>query len=364
MFDKEAVTLAGAKFDVVHLAPAEFGCERRSGVEIRTYAPPAGLFGRMLQLRALYRKASAIDADCYHCNEMDSWLVGVLLKLLRGKRLVFDVHEHYPSTFAESRFPVWLRPIMMLLVKVWIRVQVCFTDSVVLAKGSVGEDYQSARSKVLVQNFTPVQQMRTNGAAATRSGRMWAVHLGLISKVRGWPQMLDALERSETDIGLWIIGTFNDGSGREFEERVREMGIGHRIRVEGWLPFDRVMERLLVADMGLVLFQPGIRNHVMASPHKIFDYMQAGLPVIAPDFATEVAAVVQDSGCGVLVNPADPGEIARALDRIAGNPAERERMGRAGRLAVEEKYNWEAEGIKLVRLYQEMSGRLSHANSR
>ena len=78
-----------------------------------------------------------------------------------------------------------------------------------------------------------------------------------------------------------------------------------------------------------VLFQPGDENHRLALPHKLFDCMLAGLPVIAPAFAEEVAAVVRDAACGVLVDSADPGAIAAAVTGL-GAPARRAAMGEPG----------------------------------
>ncbi len=109
VFDKEAVSLQRAGFAVTHIAPGLGESICRDGIEIVLFSPPNSLIDRIRQIPRLYRLASKIDADCYHCNEVDSWFVGVLLKLFRRKKCVFDVHEHYPSTFAESRFPVWLR---------------------------------------------------------------------------------------------------------------------------------------------------------------------------------------------------------------------------------------------------------------
>ena len=61
------------------------------------YPPAHGLFRRGLGLVSLYRRARAISAECYHCNEVDSWLVGVALKISGRPRLVFDVHETFPG---------------------------------------------------------------------------------------------------------------------------------------------------------------------------------------------------------------------------------------------------------------------------
>jgi glycosyltransferase involved in cell wall biosynthesis len=101
----------------------------------------------------------------------------------------------------------------------------------------------------------------------------------------------------------------------------------------------------------LVLFQPGEENHRLALPHKLFDCMLAGLPVIAPAFAEEVAAAVREAGCGVLVDSADPGAIAAAVEWL-GQPARRAAMGEAGRRAALGRFGWAGEAARLVALYR------------
>lgn len=364
VFDKEAVSLAQAGFEVVHLAPGEGECAHERGVEIMTYHRPKGIVGRMLQMPQLYRLAAKIDADCYHCNEVDSWFVGVLLKLTRRKKVIFDVHEYYPSTFAESRFPRWLRPFVASAVHFVFRVLIPFTDKLVFAKRSVAPAFSGSEEKqVLVQNFTRLafqdgeRQAETGRNLEGPKGTLTAIHLGLISRLRGWPQLLEALARVKSkNLHLSIVGTFNDGSQVDFERRVAELGLEGRVKVEGWMPFEQAYQRIQSSDIGLVLFQPGIQNHVYALPHKMFDYMLVGLPVIAPDFAEEVASIIKETDCGILVDPSNPDEIAKALDHLVADAHERQRLGENGRRAVLERYNWETEAEKLVNMYLGMVG--------
>jgi glycosyltransferase involved in cell wall biosynthesis len=103
-----------------------------------------------------------------------------------------------------------------------------------------------------------------------------------------------------------------------------------------------------------ILLQPGEENHHLALPHKLFDCMLAGLPVIAPAFAEEVAAVMRESGCGVLVDSADPGAIAAAVAAL-GEPARRSALGEAGRRAAEGRFGWAAEAARLVQLYRRLA---------
>lgn len=368
VFEKEAVSLAEAGHEVVHLCPGDEPDTVERGVRIVTYPTPHGLLRRALGLVSLYRRARAIGAECYHCNEVDSWLVGVALKASRAHRqastgragrplLVFDVHETFPHDLAEFHAPRVLRPLVVGAVRALFRVLAPFTDKLVLAKRSVAVDFPGTEAKqILVQNFVPLRMLaRGDGAAApTRasSAAVTAVHVGLISRVRGWPVLVEALASEDAAaVHLAVIGEFNDGSQADFEARVAALGLRDRVRTIGWIAATDAFREVERADIGLVLFQPGFRSHLDSLPHKLFDYMLAGLPVIVPDFGAEVAGIVREAGCGLLVDPSDRGAVARALGTLARDPEERRRMGDNGRRSVLTQYNWEAEAARLVGMY-------------
>ena len=364
-FQKEAVSLVGAGFDVVHLAPGEMGETCKHGVEIITYRSSRSIPGRVLKMSRLFGLARRLDVDCYHCNELDSWVVGAALKLTRRTRLVADVHEHYPATLAESRFPPWLRPTVENAVRLVYRLLVPVTDRIVLAKQSVASDFRGSEAKhVLVRNYTLIPEQTEpsgrddvdGGGDGEGSEVVTAIHIGVVSRKRGWPQLVEALAQVQSKhVCAHIVGTFNDGSQEAFEQRVAELGLEDRVGVEGWMPFEEVCKRVRAASIGLVLFQPGLTNNVYALPHKMFEYMMAGIPVIAPDFAEEVAAIITEADCGILVDPSNPAEIAEALDRLASDATERKRMGENGRRAVAERYNWDAEAETLIAMYRELA---------
>ncbi len=92
---------------------------------------------------------------------------------------------------------------------------------------------------------------------------------------------------------------------------------------------------------GLLLFQP-TGNHLESQPNKLFEYMAAGLPVIASDFPLW-REIVEGHDCGICVRPDDIRAIAAAIDRLAGDPGLVERMGANGRRLIETRYSWAAE---------------------
>lgn len=352
--------MANAGHEVIHLCPGDVGSLEKQGVKIITFPPPRNLLNRALKLPMLFIMGGNIDADCYHCNEVDSWVVGVLLKIFRRKRCIFDVHEHYPSTFSERRFPVWLRPLVYNLVRLVFLLLTPFTDKLVLAKETVSSDFLcSKQKKILVRNFTPLSGIGFAGQRSLPTDSelpVTLVHLGLINKARGWGQVLKALDKMKCkNVRLEVIGTFDDGSRCEFDAAVKSFDLVGRIEVYDWMPFDKAFEHLVKAHIGLVVFQPGILNHVYAMPHKMFDYMAAGMAVICPEFAVEIAPIVRESGCGLLVDSSSVENLAQAIDYMVSSPAVLMDMGRKGQIAVREKYNWEEEAKKLVEIYGDLS---------
>ncbi|MFC1664136.1 glycosyltransferase [Pseudomonadota bacterium] len=352
------MSLARVGFEIVHLAPGSGENCRKKNVLVQTYKPQSGFMGRIAQLFKLYRLAADIDADCYHCNEVDSWILGVLLKLFKGKVCIFDVHEHYPSRFVGRRnipVPIGLAVGGCIYLLYWILTPL--TDYIVLAKNSVAIDFKRHKEKlILVRNFSPLIFLKNKPNNHTRISpnkeTLQMIHLGLINKDRGWPQILRSMT-SVQKLNLLIVGRFDDGSRSEFENEVRRLGLERRVKIEDWMPFQEALERILCSDIGLVMFQPGKLNYIYAMPHKMFDYMLAGIAVVVPNFAEEIADIVDESKCGILIDTSIPEQLAIALNRLKDSGV-RERMGENGRKAVIEKYNWEGEALKLIAMYQDI----------
>ena len=82
----------------------------------------------------------------------------------------------------------------------------------------------------------------------------------------------------------------------------------------------------------------------------MFEYMAAGIPVLASDFPLW-RCIVEEANCGMLVDPLDPEAIAKGMQWFIEHPDEALEMGQSGRRAVEERYNWEKEFPKLQALY-------------
>jgi glycosyltransferase involved in cell wall biosynthesis len=108
------------------------------------------------------------------------------------------------------------------------------------------------------------------------------------------------------------------------------------------------------SKVGIVTFLP-LPNHVDAQPNKMFEYMSAAIPVLGSHFPLW-KEIIEKNNCGVCVDPEDPKAIAQALNKLLADPDTSAQMGRNGRKAVIEKYNWGAEEKKLLNIYNQLSG--------
>jgi glycosyltransferase involved in cell wall biosynthesis len=93
-----------------------------------------------------------------------------------------------------------------------------------------------------------------------------------------------------------------------------------------------------------------IRTYLDSLPVKMFEYMAAGIPVIASDFPLWREIVVGHK-CGICVDPMDPRAIACAIDYLVAHPDVAREMGENGRRAARERYNWGHEEKRLLDFY-------------
>jgi glycosyltransferase involved in cell wall biosynthesis len=347
---KEGAALAAAGFRVAHLAPDPGPARQAAGVAILPFPPARGWRGRLRGVAALARRAAALRPAAIHAHEPDSWLAGWLAARRCGARLVIDVHEHYPSRL-DPLLPWGLRPAARAALRLLCRAAAAGADAVVVAKAGLDADFGGAARCTKVRNYAEALPVAPRRHAP---GPLRLVHLGALGRARGAFAMLEALALLPPETRLVLVGRFTDGSEAAFREGAAALGLGDRIEAHDWMPRAHALAVAAGCDVALVLFQPGVENHRLALPHKLFDAMLAGLPVVVPDIAEEVAAVVREAGCGLVVDAADPSGVAAAVATLA-DPARRAAMGARGREAALGRFGWAAEAARLVALHRQLA---------
>ncbi len=351
IFHKECRSLAAAGYDVTLIAPHNRD-EERDGVKISHIRKGSGnRLSRMLFTgMRVFGKAWAENADLYHFHDPELMPWAALLRL-RGK-VVYDAHEDMPrQILSKAWVPAALRHPLSFLAKTVERGFSIFVFSgIIAATPSIANNHPERKTST-VQNFPVLGELVTGKAELAMEERPANVlYLGGINEIRGIFEMLQAMEQVKTaNAKLILVGEF---SRQEVKTGAMELNGWQYTEFMGWRDRTGIPGIIARARLGLVLFHPE-PNHINAQPNKIFEYMSAGLPVIASDFPLW-KEIVETNNCGLCVDPLDSGAIAEAIDWIFEHPQEAEKMGQCGKKAVQEIYNWDAEEKKLLEFYEKL----------
>ncbi len=130
-----------------------------------------------------------------------------------------------------------------------------------------------------------------------------------------------------------------------------------RVHLLEAVPPSELLDWTCSADVMLMAIQPTTINHRYTTPNKLWEAMAAGIPVVASDLPG-MAAIVRETGCGVLCDPTSPADIARAIRSILELPAEGRVAIRAAALAAaHDRYNWARQATTLLAVYARLTDR-------
>ncbi len=352
VFRKMCVSIAAAGWRCGLVVADGKGPETTCGVEVLDAGASLGRLDRILRAPARIRElAVALDADCYHLHDPELLPIGMQLRKL-GKCVIFDSHEDVPRHMLAKRYAgPTLRRGLSLALRAYMGHACQRIDGIIAATDHIGSTFAGvAKDIAVVRNFPLLEEF----ADVTHvSGRHPTVcYVGGISRERGLREMCTAVAASRHGVRLRLCGSF---SNSVLEAATKAMPEWKHVDYRGAVDRPGIREAFRESIAGLVVLQP-IDVYTTSLPVKMFEYMSAGLPVIASDFPLW-RTVIRDHQCGILVNPSDPNSITEAIDRLVNAPDEARMMGERGRAAVKARFNWAIEESVLLSFYRRLLGR-------
>lgn len=349
IFHKMCCSLARADYNVSLVVADGLGQETIEGVEIVDIGyKPEGRISRMtLAAAQVYFRARKLKADLYHLHDPELIPFGILLRLT-GNKVVFDAHEDLPKQVLSKDYLAPLtRRVVSKLVSFYEKLYSPIFSAIIGATPSISEKFAGLKANALnVNNYPILGELTQQDDERERADEI--AYVGVMHRIRGIKEVIEAM--SDVRLGtLNLVGTFSDPS---LEEEVRSSDGWNKINELGFLDRKEVSEVLGRSRAGIVTFYAA-PNHLDAQPNKLFEYMSAGLPVVASHFP-RWREIVEDIGCGICVDPKSTSEIAEALNYLLEHPEEAERMGQKGLVAINERFNWQVEEGKLLDLYKDV----------
>jgi glycosyltransferase involved in cell wall biosynthesis len=347
IFSKQCRTLAAHGYDVTLVVADDRGDDYQDGVRIADVGRLPGRLNRMFRTtRRVFAKAVALDAAIYHFHDPELIPVGLKLKRL-GKKVIFDSHEDVPQQLLDKPYldPVSLR-LLSGAVAVYERYACPRFDGIIGATPFIRDKFLAMNPHTVdVNNFPLTGEL--DAPVEWTNKRAEVCFVGGIDAIRGAHEIVRACERLQTPTRLNLVGRFSEAA---LESTVKAYPGWARVNELGFLDRAGVREVLGRSVAGLVTSHP-IGNFLYGLPIKMFEYMAAGIPVIASNipFWREI---IEGNGCGICVDPLDPQAIAQAIDYLVMNPEPAKRMGENGKKAVATKYNWPLQAEKLAGFYR------------
>jgi glycosyltransferase involved in cell wall biosynthesis len=304
--------------------------------------------------RQFMPEALRVDADVYQLHSPELLPMAQPLKRL-GKAVVYDAHEDLPRHLLEKEWlPDLLRRPFGFAAENYLRRTLRRIDDVVTPHSHVVQQLQRTIGKgTLVANFPIVQPLPavTEAEFAARSSTI--CYTGTVYAYSNQEATLDAIA-GMPGVRYRIAGYIDDGHHEALTQRpgAGQLDVLGRVgRAELRALYTSCIAGLAVYDykhnLGWKLGSYGT--------NKIFEYMEAGLPLICTDYDLW-RDIVDRYQCGVCVRPGAVDEIRAAIEYVVSDRARAFRMGQNGRRAVLEEFNWTSEERKYLAVFERLGG--------
>lgn len=356
IFHKQARTLAAQGWKVTLIAPGAPDGETVDGVSFLSL-PRRPRWRRPQNWGRMLRLALRTRADVYHLHDPELLIIGVLLRLLTRRPVIYDAHEVLESNVRLKEWlPAPLRPTLGRLARRAehalarrLSAVICVTTPQAAVFSRVGPPV------VLVANY-PIAEH--HGEPDPHREEPIVVFAGGLSPARGTDVLAEAFAQVRARVPesrLWLVGPAQPPAYEaDLRQKIAHLGLDEAVKLFGRIPFPEVKELLLQAAVGITTYLP-LGDYASSLPTKLFEYMACSLPCVCSNIPLW-AEIVERAQCGLIVDPSDPGAVAGAIIRLLENREEAEEMGRRGREAFLREYTWEGEAPKLLALYQQLTG--------
>lgn len=344
-----ALTALGATVDVLTLGGSEPAGEAVPGIRIHVLPRPALRGARFFARvhRQFAQAARELRAQVYHASDLYALPAMHAAATRQAGNLVYDARELYTRVASTARRP-WVTAFWRLVEGRYIRK----ADAVFTVSDSIARHLAtmySIRQPEVLHNVPPRQSVTSSGALGREDGAVVLLHQGQIQKHRGCFLLANAMREIHGAVLVFMGG---GPLKSELQAYVDKEGLGDRIRFRDAVHPDELLPVTASADMGITLLEDTCLNHRFALPNKLFEYLMAGLPVLASNLP-EIRQVVESFDVGCVVDPVNHNALASALQRVVDDVESRRRWA-SHTARVFETFSWETASQRFQDIYHNL----------
>ena len=283
----------------------------------------------------------------YFSNDLDTLLPNFLLSKLKRTQLIYDSHEYFtevPELIGRDKVrAIWLRIESYILPK----LKTMFTVNETLAK-IYSEKYHIPVHAVrnvpkLHKNETHSEEIQVRKKYGISSSDHLIIYQGAVNKDRGLEELIEAFTFLPSNFHLVIVGTGD--VHQALIEKTNTLKL-NQVHFTGQIPFNKLEQYTLEADLGVSLEKSTNLNYRFALPNKVFDYITAGIPILVSPLP-ELCALLDKHDVGKLLPSHEPKVIAETIKTMFSDEGQLQQW-KANTLKARTEYCWEKEEQKLV----------------
>lgn len=354
--NKFAYGFRQAGFEVTWVGPGhaffDHASFNRHGINYVLAPPNRNRVDRVMSHRRIRKLAGQVkDVDVYYAPEPDSAQLAVDLAVKNKARVIFDLHEIYHGALLDR----WLMGMQLQPVRNYVQKNIARTCGkaamVIGVSEAVLRPYISPDTPhMVIRSCAPSWFALAPGATTIEhEPEVFTLMHGKSDFQRGTREVLEAIRIASGKISDFRVIMFSQGRDAEklaFNNLLQEMGITDLVDLRKGVPMQDMPEILRNCHAGLIAY--GRNLGADSLPNRIFEYMAAGLPVVAPVYATEIAKIIDSEQCGMLVDFENPESIAEAIVALHDNRGLCREMGTRAKSAFLARHNWESEMQPLI----------------
>jgi glycosyltransferase involved in cell wall biosynthesis len=295
-------------------------------------------------------------ADVLVSNDLDTLLPNYLVSKIKNAELVYDSHELFCEVPELKENPtkrkIWKG------IERWIfpKLQHVFTVNDSIAK-IYNKEYnvpvKVVRNIPSLSNSNKVKLISKEELSIPLNKKIIVLQGAGINIDRGAEEAVQAMQYVNGAILLII------GSGDVIEvlkQIIYDLKLEERVKIIGKVPFEKLAQYTQHADLGLTLDKDTNINYRYSLPNKLFDYIHAGVPVLASDLV-EVKKIINDFSVGECIDSHDPVHIGEKINTILQDETSLNNWKKNCTIAAG-KLNWEEEEKQLIAVYKQFMNKI------
>jgi glycosyltransferase involved in cell wall biosynthesis len=298
------------------------------------------------------RKALLINPHLVYANDLDTLTMGFIVSRLCNAKLIYDSHEIWLQgnkfESASRLRQMWWTYIEKRLIKK--------ADAVIVTtpyRAQYLQDYYHISGIHVMRNCPRYEEVEQTtllrGEFKIPSDKVILLYQGLLMAKRGIFMLVDAI-LDISGVALVFMGMGKDKGA--LISYIKEKGVGDRVFVKDAVAPEQLLRYTASADIGLQLLDNSGINHYSTISNKLFEYIMAGLAVIASDFP-EIRKIVAGDDLGLVVNSENVEEVTEAIRTLVSDKNKLASCKKHAR-NVRHQYTWEQEQQQIQNILKDL----------